>query len=225
MKGFLKRLLFYLAVMLLFFVAYLAYLYDDAVSVSKGFPIKTYENPTTALLVIDIQEGTTGKYSSDQAYSDQSSTLIKSVNRVISAIYDSGLPVVYIRQQTENWFLKWADGYVLAEGSPGIAIDSRVKIVSMNHFPKRIMDAFSNPMLDEFLTELQVNRLVITGLDIAGCANKTTLAALNRGYEVVIVKEAVISTSTEKKHEHLEELKSAGAYVIEMDQLNGLLKR
>jgi nicotinamidase-related amidase len=224
MKAFLKRLLFYLAILALFFVAYLAYLYDDAVSVSKGFPIGTYENPTTALLVIDIQEGTTGEYSEDKSYKEQSSTLINNVNEVITTMHESGFPVVYIRQQTENWFLNWADGYVLAEGYPGVAIDSRVKIISMNHFPKRIMDAFSNPLLDEFLKELQVERLVITGLDIGACAKKTSLAALNRGYEVVIVNEAVISTSEKKKQEQLEELRSAGANVLEIDRLQDLFE-
>jgi nicotinamidase-related amidase len=218
-KLLLKRLLFYLAILLLFFLAYMAYLYDDAISVSKGVPIAQYENPTTALLVIDVQEGTTGEVSTDEHYTAQSSALIKKVNEAISVTHEAGYPVIYIQQETRNRILNWFDGYLLAEGYPGVAIDSRLKMVSINQFPKRIMDAFSNPVFDRFLQDMQVNRLIITGLDIAFCAGKTSQAALNRGYEVIIVEEAVISESDQLKNESLKMLQSKGAKVIPMQDL------
>lgn len=225
MKKILKRLLIYLAIIMVFFIAYLAYLYDDAIAVSRGIPIVEYEQPKMALLVIDVQEGTTGGISVDQYYKDQASELIGRVNEAITIAYDSGVLVVYIQQQTENWFLNWADGYVLAKGHPGVALDSRLKMVSLNHFPKRIMDAFSNPNLDKFLTGQQVDRLLITGLDVAYCANKTSRAALNRGYEVIILREAVISESAALKEEKLSELESVGAVVTNLASLPELISR
>lgn len=223
MKPWLKRILFYLAILVLFFVAYLTYLHDDGNSVSKGIPIAQYEETTTALIVVDVQEGTTGEVSTKQYYKDQSSALIRNVNEAIMIANDSGTPVIYIQQQTENWFLNWASGYVTAEGYPGVALDSRLKVVSLNQLPKRIMDAFSNPMLDKLLQSLQVNRLLITGVDVAYCVNKTTQAALHRGYEVWIVEDAVISESDDLKLEKLEELNSKGASLIKTNQLPDLL--
>jgi nicotinamidase-related amidase len=221
----LKRLLYYLGILLLFFLAYLAYLFDDAHSVSRGIPIIDYEQPITALLVIDIQEGTTGEISTDDHYKAQSSALISQVNKAITITYDAGFPVIYIQQQTRNKLLNWFDGYLLAEGYPGVAIDIRVKMVSLNRFPKRIMDAFSNPLFEKFLQDAQVNRLIITGLDIAHCAGKTSQAALNRGYDVVIVEHAVISETEKLKNESLEELSNLGAQVVSIDELSALLAK
>lgn len=219
MKQFFFRLLFWIGISVFFFISYFVYVYYDAVSVSKGLPIPEYENSRTALLVIDIQEGITGETSQQKVYKDQASDLIKNVNEIISIALEKEIPVIYIQQQTENWLLNWADGYVLAKGQPGVAIDGRVKIVSLNQFTKRKSDAFSNYELDHFLRTLEINRLLITGLDIAYCANKTSLAALNRGYEVVVVEDAVISESSELKKEKLEELALAGVKIKEINQM------
>jgi nicotinamidase-related amidase len=174
------------------------------------------------LLVIDIQEGITGEYSKDKHYIDQSTDLIKKVNQVITTSHEAKIPIVYIRQRTENWLLNWVDDYALAPDSPGVAIDKRIKMVSLNHFPKRKSDAFSNYELDHFLRTLEVDRLMITGLDIAFCAGRTSLAALNRGYKVVIIEDAVISETNDLKIKKLEELRVAGVKVISTDQLDAL---
>ena len=97
--------------------------------------------------------------------------------------------------------------------------------MSANFFPKRKSDAFSNLRLDSFLDVLKVKQIVISGLDIAYCAGKTSQAALNRGYEVIVVEDAVISETAELKQEKIIELESAGAQIINIDQLPGLLAK
>ena len=223
MRKIFLRLLFYLGISILFFVAYLVYIIDDAKSVSKGVPIDDYKNPSTVLFVIDVQEGITGNYALSDIYKDQAPELINSVNKAITVADLSNVPVAYIYQQTRNWFFNWADDYVLALGSPGVAIDGRIKLVSLNYFPKRKNDAFSNHDLNLFLETLEVNRIIISGLDIAHCAGKTSQAALNRGYEVVVIEDAVISETDELRKEKIIELETAGAQIIQIDQLTKLL--
>ena len=120
-------------------------------------------------------------------------------------------------------FLNWADDYVLAKGTPGVELDGRLKILSANFFTKRKSDAFSNLKLDPFLAALKVRRIIITGLDIAYCAGKVSQAALNRGYEVVVIEDAVISETDELRQEKIIELETAGAQIIQIDQLTKLL--
>lgn len=225
MKQFFRRLLFWFLVSLVFFVAYFLYVYNDATSISKGFRIDSYPVTKTALLVIDVQEGTTGEFSKDQKYIDQSTELIKQVNASIAIAHESVTPVVYIQQQTENWLLNRLDDYEMAKGSPGVELDGRLLIVSMNQFKKRKSDAFSSHDFDIFLTKMNINRLIITGLDIAYCAYRTSQAALNRGYEVYIVEEAVISESEELKKQKLKELESNGAVLIKLENLAELINK
>lgn len=225
MKKFILRFLFWIGVSLFFFIAYIVYIVYDANSVSKGFRIHAEDRTETVLFVVDIQEGITGNNAPPSAHVDQSTDLIKKVNEVIVLADSLKIPIVYIQQQTENWFANWATDYILATGSPGVAVDSRVKIMSGNFFTKRKSDAFSNLKLDPFLEAINARRIVITGLDIAACAGKTAQAALNRGYEVVVVEDAVISETAEKKNESITELKQKGAEILQTDRLANYLEK
>jgi nicotinamidase-related amidase len=55
------------------------------------------------------------------------------------------------------------------------------------------------------------------GLDAAGCVRSTALAALNRGYRISLIEEAVIAGKEEEKTEALEELSALGVEIISMD--------
>ena len=210
-KKFLRRFLTWLGIGLVFLIAYFVYIFDDATAVSKGIPIPNYDSIKTALVIIDIQEGITGSISEDKTYIEQSEELISKVNAAVSKAYEAGIPVVYVQQQTENRLLNWLDGYHLARGYPGVALDKRLKIVSLFQFTKRKSDAFSSYAFEKFLNSQKINRLLITGLDIAFCAGRTSKAALHRGYEVVVVEDAVISESNELKEESIQELRELGA--------------
>lgn len=225
MKKFLKRLLFWFLISLLFFIAYFVYVYNDLTSTSKGVPIAGYTEIKTAVLVIDIQEGYTGEHARTDHHTKQSQKLIDSTNRVITAAHEAGIPVIYIQQQTENRLINWLDGYHMADGSPAVDIDKRVKIVSLHQFRKRKSDAFSSHDLDRFLVEMKINNIIITGLDIAGCAFRTSVAALNRHYKVMVVEDAVISKSTELKDEKIMELKELGAEIITTKHISDLFAR
>ena len=223
MKKFFRRLLFWFGISILFFVAYFVYVVDDALSVSNGFRLPDYEKQKIALVIIDVQEGTTGMHAKEQYYIDQAPGLIENINEVISVAYENDVPIIYIQQQTENWLLNWGDDYAMAPGSPGVTIDGRLKIVSLTHFTKRKSDAFSNYEFETYLQTLQINRLIITGMDIAYCAGKTSYAAMNRGYEVYIVEDAVISENSELKNEKIAELRADGANIISKSQVKELL--
>jgi nicotinamidase-related amidase len=224
MKKFILRFLFWIGVSLLFFIAYVVFILNEANSVSKGFRIHAEDRTETVLFVIDVQEGITGEGSVFPAHQEQSTWLIENINELIVLADSLKIPIVYIQQQTENWFLNWATDYVFATGSPGVAVDGRVKIMSGNFFTKRKSDAFSNLKLDPFLAAINARRIVITGLDIAGCAGKTAQAALNRGYEVVVVEDAVISETQEEQQESLSELKNNGAEIVQKDVLPVMLE-
>ena len=53
-------------------------------AISEGEPIPAYENSKSALVVIDIQEGITGKLSSSEGHAQQAIPFIKTVNQVIA---------------------------------------------------------------------------------------------------------------------------------------------
>lgn len=189
-----------------------------ATVVSEGQPIGHYENPQAALLVIDIQEATTGAVSDNTYYQDKSAVLIQRVNLLAEIFHKSGKPVIYVRSVINNPLLNLLNSSY-ARGSLGAQFDKRLQYTSGIEVIKKRSDSFINTNLDSILHSHQVNEIYITGLDAAHCVKATTQAALNRNYRVCIVKEAVLAKSDVLKDSMLVVYKNQGVQVVSIDSL------
>ena len=70
--------------------------------ISKGQPIENYSEHNYALLVIDIQEATTGDVSMYPFFKKNSDDLIKNINQIAEKFKIQNIPVVYIRSEITN---------------------------------------------------------------------------------------------------------------------------
>ena len=70
--------------------------------ISKGQPIKNYSEHNYALLIIDIQEATTGDVSMYPFFKKNSDDLIKNINQIVESFKIQNIPVVYIRIEITN---------------------------------------------------------------------------------------------------------------------------
>lgn len=160
---------------------------------TTGPKISAYTAPAKALLVIDVQEDYTGVKGLKPPLLRNAEGPINVINRLIDGAQRSGMQVVYIRQLFDNNIITRTFVSRTIEGLPGTELDSRIKVINTNDFTKKISDAFSNPRLGEFLIAHRVNELYLVGLDGAYCVHKTALGALNRGYEVTVVTDAIMA--------------------------------
>lgn len=160
---------------------------------TQGQKISKYANPRKALLVIDIQEDYTGLKGKQPALYKGVEGQLETVNRLIDTASKSGMEVVYIRQIFDNNLITRLFVGRTIEGQPGTELDSRIEMINQNDFTKKISDAFSNPRLEEFLIRNQIDELYLTGLDAAYCVYYTARGALNRGYKVTAIKDAVMT--------------------------------
>jgi nicotinamidase/pyrazinamidase len=163
-------------------------------SPTQGLAIGTYEKPQRALLVVDIQEDYTGPHARNR-FKDQE-RLIETTNRLLANADKLGLKVVYIRNEWSGFLMGLLSGGMNKPGAPGTQMDARlIRVPGGVELPKGRGDAFSNPELDAFLRDNQVNQLVVVGLDAAYCVKATTLGARNRGYRVTVVGDGVATES------------------------------
>jgi nicotinamidase-related amidase len=88
-------------------------------------------------------------------------------------------------------------------------------------FTKGRSDSFSNPALDAHLRALQVDELLIVGLDAAYCVKATTRGALNRGYKVTVVSDGVATESGQSIENLARSYTDAGARVATTQGLLG----
>jgi nicotinamidase/pyrazinamidase len=177
--------------------ALVASLYITLTQASSGARIAEYKNPHKALLVIDIQEDTTGTTALPVAPYKGKAEYIARLNKIIEAASRKNILIVYIKQEFEGLWGKTLSWAVFCgsdiKGNPGTEIDKRIVILSKYTFSKPWGDSFTNPELDKFLTGLRVNELYLTGLDPEFCVYATARGALNRGYRVNIVTDALLS--------------------------------
>jgi nicotinamidase-related amidase len=190
----------------------------NAFQISEGKPIIHQEKNKPAVLVIDIQEGTTGKSSTSDVFVLQSERLIRVVNRIVDSSARNNIPVIYVKNEISNPLINILNNS-MAKGSPGAELDSRVRIVSGYILNKDKSDAFSNSLLDSILIRNDVNKLVFTGLDLARCVHSTILAAANRDYDICLISDALISEYPDSlKQDMLDKFKQRGFEILTSDE-------
>jgi nicotinamidase-related amidase len=221
-KGTVKKIIFgIIGAIILFIVIVIVNLIivgKNGSKISKGKPIEIYSEYNYALLVIDIQEATTGDVSMYPFFKKNSDDLIKNINQIAESLKSQNIPVVYVRSEITNPLINLINSSY-AKGNPGAQYDKRLKIVSNLKVVKKYKDSFRKTNLDSILASNKVNELYIVGLDAAECVNGTVEAAQNRNYRVNLIEEAILSKSGEMKDSMIVNFKSRGVRIISIDSI------
>jgi nicotinamidase-related amidase len=177
--------------------AFVASVYIMLTQATQGARIAEYKNPQKALLVIDIQEDTTGTMALPLSPYKDKAEYIARLNKVIEDASRKNILIVYVKQEFDGLWGKTLSWAVLCgldiKGQPGTKVDKRIAMLSNYKFSKPQGDSFANPKLNEFLTGQRVNELYIAGLDPEFCIYATARGALNRGYKVNVITDAILS--------------------------------
>jgi len=213
MKSFLIRFLLIFILLVIIMVTYRSYLKKQEQIISTGEPIPEYDSLKSALLVIDLQEASTGRMTETEEYSPESNQYIEKINQIIKHSTDKNITVIYICAITDNWLLNLLNAR-MKKGTIGTRLDSRLIKVSDYLLYKNKWDSFSNPELDAILKREQIGRLYIVGLDVNYCIKNTILAALNRGYEVFAIDDALRSGDQALREQAMQELMTKGVQII-----------
>ncbi len=187
-----------------------------ASKVTEGVPIENRDPERVALLVIDIQEGTTGSTSITDSYISQSESLIANVNKLVADALEKGWSIVWVRSEVSNPLINILNS-TMAKGSVGAELDHRLDTSTGLHVVKKKNDSFAHTPLDAFLEEEGISRLVVAGLDAEHCVLTAIQAAANRGYELTVFEECVIAEDELTIPEILEIYKALGVEVRSMN--------
>lgn len=185
--------------------------------ISQGQPISNYAESKQALLVIDIQEATTGDVSMYPYFKDKSEIFINNINQIVDSFKILNLPIVYVRSEITNPLINILNSSY-AEGSAGVKNDKRLSVVSNYEVVKKGKDSFRNTNLDSILIRNKVNELYIVGLDAAECVNATVEAAQNRKYKINLIEDAVLSKSKELTDSMMTHFRNRGVRVIQINK-------
>jgi nicotinamidase-related amidase len=164
-----------------------------------------------ALLLIDFQRDFLRDDGRMPVDVGQRQLVIAAANRAAAAARARGDAVIAIgnefrRSDWANVFRRFA---ALA-GSEGARWDERVGVDDARYFRKWRASAFCNPDLAVCLRDLGAEDLAIAGLYASACVTATARDALERGFRVTVLSDAVADRSDAARTRALERLKQAG---------------
>ena len=108
--------------------------------------------------------------------------LINNINMLEEYAHNSHVPVVYIQHESSGFMKKNTPGWQLHKGLNPQPGDTFIG--------KRKGNSFFETPLHTFLQEMEIKRVLICGLLSQQCILKTTLGALELGYETILVSDA-----------------------------------
>lgn len=208
-KRIVLRLLLAFGIIVVILVANYIIFGITASRVTEGVSIENRDSEQVALLVIDIQEGTTGSASVTKGYIHQSESLIDNVNSLVADAVEKGWSIIWVRSEVTNPLIIILNSS-MARGSVGAELDGRLDTSSGMVVVKKKNDSFLNTPLDDFLEEKRIGSLVIAGLDAEHCVLTAIQAAANRGYELKVFEETVIAEDEANMAAMLEVYKDLG---------------
>lgn len=193
--------------------------YKRITIVSNGKAIPQYNDPQTALLVIDVQRNLTTKSGSWILNLEQTDAMIEEINNLIENSNDKKYSVIYISNEFKKYsIINLMTNKAMEEGSEGAKIDKRIKFINNYHFIKSKMDTFTNKDFENFLQKQEINHLIISGIDAEDCVDKTIKGALNRNYQVTVISDAIATKSEKKRKQKIEDFRILGAEILSTEQ-------
>jgi nicotinamidase-related amidase len=130
--------------------------------------------PNTALLVLDVQNGSTeGAHERD--------AVVANVGSLVEKARRERVPVVWVQHSDEQLARGSDEWRIVPELTPGDA-EPLVE--------KHYADSFEDTTLETVLSGLGVGRLVVAGAQTDECVRSTLHGAIVRGYDATLVSDA-----------------------------------
>jgi len=177
--------------------------------------IGNYSNPQKVLLVIDMQIDYIDENGKLPIEICQINNLVTSVNNIIDDFDKNNNKIIYLRRIfSKNDFRNRSNNYAVVEGTSGLEIDPRIKIISNFIFDKYAPSSFTNSDFENFLIENQINELHLCGVMADECVYETALDAFNKGYIVNYYANAVGSSKIKNIEKAIKKLNKKGINII-----------
>lgn len=180
---------------------------------SQGAQIEP--RPGTAILLVNLQE----TFWTDARYDPALRARVEAaVTREVTLAQHNDQPVIALRQEYSDLgfrlFARLLHGGKAIRGGPGLGLAAPFVGMADHMVIKQVQDGFESGELDVVLRVLRIGRLRILGLDGEHDVAKTAQGALNRGYEVTLVRDGIATASDGAFDRVTEALGGQGARVV-----------
>jgi biuret amidohydrolase len=169
----------------------------------------------TVVMFVDDQADYLRADGPDPVAQNQVPGLIGATNAIIAAAAKNDVPVAFIRDEFSPFDLI---EFIERRGAAprlwaGSELDPSIGEWAGPYFTKTRADAFRNPKLQGYLDMQRAGKLVIGGVFADGSVLATARGAIQRGFHVVVISDAIAAHSDEDRDNAVKALRDAGAHV------------
>jgi nicotinamidase-related amidase len=140
--------------------------------------MRTADNNTTALLVIDVQHALFVQKSPIR----NADHLLNTINTLIDRTHAAAVPVVFFQHINKGILKRDAPGWEL---HPDLHISEADTFMEKHHG-----SAFQDTILDDWLQSRGISTVIMCGLTTHGCIKATCKDALRRDYHAIVAADA-----------------------------------
>ncbi len=184
-------------------VGCLAFALGGCERATTGERIPIYEHPQVALVLVDLEKEFLDPGGPRAVAPSQVAPMLAAANRLVENARSLGVELVYVE----------------SGAPPDGELHPRLRHPSGPVFRKDRADAFSNPELDRFLQSRAVDHLLLAGSFAERSVYYTAEGAMNRGYKVQVVRDAVAGGSDERRANALAALERKGVELIDSERV------
>jgi nicotinamidase-related amidase len=160
------------------------------------------------LLVIDMQKGLLDTNSSQHVEFAMIDKLISNVNENIIKAKLKGIPVVYIKNEWSNPLMNFMTKNVCKTGTEQVELDKRINVEGNLIFVKNVPNSFSNNLFCEYIANNKIGTIYIQGIMAQACVYATGKAGINNNLKIVMLEDAIGSTSSKTKENMIKKYSS-----------------
>lgn len=178
-------------------------------------PAPEPKGSVTALMLIDMQRDFLQPNGRRPVAQNQVEPMIKATNAMIDAMRKAPMPVIYIENEFSpfQFVFGLSNDWAAQRYEAGSALDPRIDNWAGVYFGKAAKNAFTNSQLVTHLKIIDCGTLVVAGVYADACVLDTVEHALKRGYNVVVISDAVAAASDQARDNALNRMKQAGAKI------------
>ena len=183
---------------------------------TKGPAIKQLTQEKRALLILDFQNDFFKSEAPMPVDSIQGKKAITTINKVLNQESDKYSTIVYVGNEfsKKDYIANWFRNNAAVKGTEGAQLIDELVKNKGPYFSKSSSDAFSNNELDQHLRDQEITELHIAGVFADQCVLSTVKGAVNRGYEVRVIENAIAAKDEERLKQAKIDLISEGAKLI-----------
>ena len=153
-----------------------------------------------ATLIIDMQED----FFAHERLLRRRSTLTQCVNGLLAICREAGVPIVWVKQEfapdlSDAMLEARKKGIrVVITGTPGAELLAQLDYRPSDHLiVKKRYSPFFGTSLDELLSRLGPEQLIVAGINTHACVRTAVVDAYQRDYEVILARDCIDSYDAE----------------------------